>query len=705
MHNSDSIRVLLVDDDKVQHHVIKGFLKTLAETEYQLDSAYSFADAISTLQREHYDLILCDYYLEREKKGTDLLEHLKQHTQNVPMIVITQAEDKALDSRLIHMGAADYLEKDHLSSHILDTAIRHAIQRAHLEDKISQLHREKSSILSAIGEGVLVLSNDGLIEYANPAAVSALAPDEAYLVGSYFHDFCDTTEQMKAPLYPLSQYFDDSESGTRPFTKEFMMRKHEGGTFVAECTISRFTSKEEEISSFVVVLEDISLRKNLEEQLSIMACHDYLTKLPNRKLFEKNLSQAMNRAKHSGKFLALFFIDLDHFKSINDNFGHDAGDELLCEATNRLKACVREGDSIARLGGDEFTIIAEGIHEPDEAKLIAEKIQTTLGKAMLLKGVECYISASIGIAIFPEVAETRSDLIKASDTAMYFAKQSGRRSHQFYSEALGKIEDKKWMMETKLIKAIENDEFYLAYLPQIDLQTMEITGLEALLRWKEAERYDMTTEDCIRYAEENGSILPIGEWVFEQAISDFSVWKQQGLIDDKVTLAINVSSYQVKQTNLANVIETAFEKQGNEGFELTLEINEASLVKHCANCEKNLFVLQDMGHKIFIDDFGTGYSSLQKLGDMPIDGIKVDQSFIKKAADKEHTLVILQALMTMARSLGWCMVSEGLETEKDFVRAQSIGFHEGQGYWLVSPVTAEDMENFLKERLQLQNRA
>lgn len=462
-----------------------------------------------------------------------------------------------------------------------------------------------------------------------------------------------------------------------------------------QCETERQWSAIEE-SSLVAIAASIGAaikRQRTEEQMRHQAFHDALTGLPNRALFNYRLPQAIDHARQMNELLAVLFLDLDRFKTINDTLGHAVGDRLLQQATDRLSWCVRQKDTIARWGGDEFTLILPNIKTADEAAGVAQRISTALKPAFYLEGHELYITGSVGIALYPLHGKDAQTLLKHADAALYKAKARGRNTFQFYNATINSQATELLTLDSSLHQALERNEFTVYYQPQINVTTGEVTQMEALLRWQHPRLGLVAPKTFIRLAEENGTIVPIGEWVLRVACFQNRVWQSAGLPATRV--AVNLSARQFEQPDLVDRISQILQETGLDATHLELEITETAAMRDVDFTTTILQRLQEMGIRIAIDDFGTGYSSLTYLKKFPLNALKIDQSFVRDLTKDTDDMAIIKAIITLARGLNLNVVAEGVETEEQQEQLRSLNCHEMQGYWLSPPLDAQVATQFL----------
>lgn len=435
--------------------------------------------------------------------------------------------------------------------------------------------------------------------------------------------------------------------------------------------------------------------KEQEEVLTYQAHHDSLTDLPNRVLFQDRLEQGILKAKRDKTRLALFFIDLDQFKEINDSYGHDAGDEILKASAQRIKSVLRTHDTLARLGGDEFTIILENITKVEDVSSLANKVLQSLHEPMLVENNMVYFSLSIGISLYPDDGDSAQALLKYADSAMYKAKNDGRNTFRFYSSDMTESAYEKVFMETSLREAIKNEEFVVYYQPQVDAVTDTITGMEALVRWEHPRSGLVSPAAFLPIAETTGLILEIDRWVMKTAMLQVRKWYAQGL--EPGVLSLNLTMKQLQDENFVNLFVQLMEETGYQSEWLELEITEGQIMTNPHRTIEILNQLNGIGIDIAVDDFGTGYSSLAYLKKLPIDKLKIDKSFVDNLPLDEEDSVISRIIISLAQNLNLKIIAEGVETkeQKDFLVEN--GCTHIQGYYYSKPIPSNEMELLLQE--------
>lgn len=447
------------------------------------------------------------------------------------------------------------------------------------------------------------------------------------------------------------------------------------------------------------ICEDITDKKTAEERLAQLAHFDILTGLPNRALYLDRVRQAMAQARRHDRATGVMFLDLDRFKLANDTFGHSAGDRLLKLVGQRLADCVREGDTVGRFGGDEFGILLADMRSMEDARLVAQKVLDALQLAFELEGHEVFVTASIGISLYPADSDDEVELMKNADTAMYRAKESGRNKYEFYSRDMNARSLQRLSLESNLRHALEREEFLLHYQPKASLVTREITGFEALLRWSAGGQKLVAPGEFVPLLEDTGLIVPVGEWIIDAACRQLAAWREAGV--RMVPIAINLSARQFREKNLASVFERILRAHGVDPRLLEIEITESSLMVNTDEAVRTLNRLKSLGLRLSVDDFGTGYSSLAYLRRFPLDTLKIDRSFVNEVTTNADGANITRAVIGMSRNLGLKAVAEGVETQAQLAFLYAAGCGEMQGFYFSRPLPAEESLRWLRENRML----
>ncbi len=448
------------------------------------------------------------------------------------------------------------------------------------------------------------------------------------------------------------------------------------------------------------IAEDITERKHAEEQLMKLAHYDVLTSLPNRVLFYDRLKQAIAQAKRNDWVVGVMFIDVDRFKNVNDTMGHAVGDRLLQQVSERLKGTVRSGDTVGRLGGDEFAVVLSNLSSAQDANLVAQKMMACFAEPFRLEGTDVYVTASIGITLYPDDSTEQDILIRNADAAMYKAKEIGRDSYQFYTPEMNTKALESLGMESSLRRALDRGEYLLHYQPKVGIANGEITGLEALIRWRHPERGLVSPGDFMPVLEETGLIVQVGQWVLNAVCRQIKEWEDSGV--QPVPVAVNLSGRQFNSKDLGNTIKHILEDHRIDPALIELEITESSLMVNTEEAARTLEYLSSLGVSLSIDDFGTGYSSLSYLKRFPLDSLKIDRSFIRDVTTDGDDATITRAVISMAHSLGLKVIAEGVETERQLAFLTEYGCDQIQGYFFSRPLPADDCGMWLREMRRLQ---
>ncbi|MBN7798713.1 sensor domain-containing protein [Parahaliea mediterranea] len=477
---------------------------------------------------------------------------------------------------------------------------------------------------------------------------------------------------------------------------EIWYRRKDGEVFPVLLTINRVLGDDGGTTHYVFAATDISQIKQSEERLDFLAHHDPLTGLPNRALLNERLEWAMQHVRRQSRSFAVVFIDLDHFKHVNDSLGHPAGDRVLQDVGQRLVGVLRQDDTVARLGGDEFVLLLEDIAHPDKAAKVAAKVMRALAEPFEVEGRDIRVQASMGICMYPGDGDDAATLLRNADAAMFRAKDRGRNTYEFYTEELTRKAFERVLLESNLRLAVEREELFLNYQPQIELATGRVVGMEALIRWNHPELGLLSPTRFIPLAEDSGLIHAIGEWVLREACRQARAWCEAGLEFGR--LGVNVSRAQLQRGRLFEDIQSALAASGLPPERLELEVTESFIMEQDTLAVEQLDRLRDCGVSIAIDDFGTGYSSLSYLKRLPVHKLKIDKSFVLDIADDDNDMAIVAAVISMGRKLGLTVLAEGVESARQADFLLENGCHEAQGFLYARPMPHEAVTAFLREQ-------
>ena len=540
---------------------------------------------------------------------------------------------------------------------------------------------------------IMITDLCGVIEYVNPefSAITGYRPEEVK---------GHTPNLLKSGHTDAEAYgkmWTRISSG-HDWRGEFRNLKKNGESYWAATSISPIRDQDGSITHYLGIAEDISERKETEQQIEHLAHFDSLTELPNRALFHAQSRQILAGAKRHTNPVALLMLDLDDFKDVNDSLGHAVGDELLKLVATRLHATMRQGDIVARLGGDEFTMILPDIGGPDAVDTAVRRLIEIISQPYVLEDIDLYVSASIGIAMYPEDGQDVDELLKHADLAMYRAKGRGRGTYNFFMSSMDREVQQRKTIEMAMRAALDKEEFYLVYQPQIDASSHRVIGAEALLRWNHPEQGNMSPADFIPVAERSGLIVPIGEWVLEQACMQAKRWHDRD--DELVTVAVNLSPIQFKHHDLLGMVGDVLKKTGLPPSNLHLEITESVVMQETETNLGLLHALREMGVHIVLDDFGTGYSSLSYLTTLPVDKIKIDRSFVNGITSDLVHQSIVKTIVELGNALGKRVNVEGVETREQLDILSRNRIDEIQGFYFSKPLSVADLDRLMAGEVQ-----
>ncbi len=549
--------------------------------------------------------------------------------------------------------------------------------------------QQLDAIIESMLESVIVISHEKTIEKINQSTLKMLSYQKDDLIGKSF----DVVTGLKSSIDVSSQL-----RPTQSFTERHYLAKsgEEIPVLFSKATIR---SQVDDTNKTLCVALDLTqqnqtekkLRDN-EQRLQHIAYHDPLTNLPNRLLIQDRFQHAINKARRSEQKVAFLILDLDRFKDINDSLGHDIGDQLLKETADRLQSCVRDSDTVGRLGGDEFAIVLEQIEELTHVGMLVRRMLSKLAQEFAIEDHTLYISASIGISIYPTDSAKVDELVRFAEVAMYRAKEQGGNNYQLYTADMNARAHELLLLETHLRQALEERQLLLFYQPQYDLATGELAGMEALLRWRHPEKGMVSPGDFIPLAEETGLIVPIGEWVLRTACQQSLAWQKAG--HPPVPVAVNISGRQFKEPDFIETVEKVLEETGLDPRWLELEITESVVMDRVEETILTLAELRGRGIQLAIDDFGTGYSSLSYLKRFPINKLKIDRSFVMDVVENPTDAAIAGSIVSLAHSMNLEVIAEGVETEAQMEFLKARGCHQIQGFLLGRPLPAEEFTGF-----------
>lgn len=562
-------------------------------------------------------------------------------------------------------------------------------EKHEIEIKLQEQQNRFDTIFDDTKIGIALLHLDGHFLRVNKSLCELLGYSELEMLAMNFYYLIHPNDLNDLQIH-IQQLIDKK---IKLYQSEQQCFRKNGDVLWIMTTLSLLRDHTDKPIYFIIQTQDITLQKKAEERLNHMAYHDPLTGLANRNKLEQFINHILASARRHQQGFALLFLDLDRFKNINDTMGHEAGDAILQIIAERLCSTVRNTDMVARLGGDEFVLLITDVKKTESVALIAQKILANVLQVIVIKGQEIYLTTSIGISLYPYDGQNMQVLMKNADLALYRSKEHGRNNYQFYTLEMTSRAQEKMALQNALGHALVKNEFLLHYQPKMDIKTRRITGIEALLRWKNKEYGTITPDEIISLAEETGLIIPVSGWVLKTACKQLKTWYNSGLTS--LTMAINCSSRQFKQATFVDEILDAITHIGIPPQSLEIEVTESIIMQDPENTLRILYALKDLGVQIAIDDFGTGYWSLNNLRRLSVDKIKIDKSFIKQVTLDETSAAITSAIIAMVNKLGIISIAEGVETYDQYQFLAQEGCTEIQGYYLTQPLSDEAMTKFL----------
>jgi len=710
--------ILLVDDEPRLLSSCEALLETAG---FIVTTSSNGRDALKKLATSSaFDLMLLDLNMP-EVNGLQVMRELKQKGNDICVVVLSGETTFEWVSGAFQLGAYDYITKPYQYDVLINT-INNALQKREMEKSFARLRKqlERSErlhrfMIESSPDIIFIVDKAGMFMFVNDRAEDLLGYRKDELIGEHYSVVMDPDSIGKAELY-----FSERRSSSRAARMDEVWLVCKGGfgpkgerrRIAIELTAMGVYENEsfnqigqkqpEEFSGTYVVARDITDRLASQKLIHYQAYHDLLTGLPNRALFLDRLTNAISTARRSKERLAVMFLDLDRFKIVNDNLGHDTGDMLLKMVAERLSQCLRESDTLARLGGDEFIVLLPQVDSVATAQKVANKIVSAIKAPFEIDQHELYITASVGIALYPEDGIDAETLIKNADIAMYHTKDQGKNGFNIFTKELSEQQQQQLSIENEIRKGLREKQFLVYYQPQVTALDGRISGVEALIRWQHPEKGLLKPAYFLPVAEETGFIVELGEFVLDAALQEFSAWVRDGLKIDK--LAINYSFKEIEQEDFVDRVVSKLKQYNFPGSHLELEITESTLMNDADKTIAKLRQLSSYGVNIAIDDFGTGYSSLSLLQKLPINRLKIDRSFIQDLhVDSDRS--IIEAIAHMAKGLKLDMVAEGVEQDYQLRYLRKLQCPVIQGYIYSQCVPGHEIRRLLEndETLALQH--
>lgn len=688
-------KILLADDDATVRLLMQAALENAG---FEVVLACNGTEAIRLFEVTPIDMIMLDVEMP-DIDGYTVCSYVRKKVGNeLPIIMVTGMDDVQSITRAFEVGATDFIPKP-INWNLLSYRVLY-LKRAYLNLlALKAANARNAAIFSAIPDTMFIINDQGKI-----LNICSDADTTPWLIRNSADPLHQSLPQDIANLY-LDAAGQARHNGTVELF-DYPLKLDNDETRYYENRIVVIDSEET-----LCLVRDITDRKDSESKIFHLAYYDTLTGLPNRQSFMERLKGEIKRARYTDNKLAILFLDLDGFKSINDTMGHNAGDTILKCAAERLQNSTRLSDfvsrtdknhlevKLARLGGDEFTVIIPNLLRTEDALILAHRIRETMRHPFHLESRDVVLTTSIGIALYPGDGNDAETLLKHADTAMYHAKNEGRDNCQFYNAELTLQAEKRMHLENDLRNALQLNEFYLVYQPQLDIGEGNFQSVEALIRWQHPKQGLISPIDFIPLAEENGLILPIGEWVLRTACTEAAQWHKNGKC---LQVAVNLSPLQIKDPELVNKVLGILTETGFPPSKLILEITEGALMEHDENTLTTLHELRNHQIQIALDDFGTGYSSMNYLRRLPINYIKVDQSFVRDMLENKNNLAIVLAMISLSANLGFSVTAEGIETLEQAQTLKYFGCDTLQGYYFSKPIPAEKICSIIEQKWVIQ---
>jgi len=686
-------KLLLIEGDGGGRTTMRSVLEGAKEI-LHVDHVSTVREGLAHLAAHEVSAVLLDLTLP-EARDLAAVDQLHSVAPKVAVMILAPAADQALARRAIDRGANDTIVTDQIDTRSLVQLIAMMFERRALDEQ-KFVERERAEVtLNSIGDAVMTTDTLGNVTYLNAEAEALTGWTRAEAFARPLAEVFDVTDGLTGQHAQDPSLLAVQRNKKVRLKGTYILVGRDGKETAIEHSAAPIHDRHGHILGAVIVFRDVIVSRERRLQMLHLAEHDALTDLPNRLLLNDRLARSIALARRYGRRLAVLFLDCDKFKHINDTLGHAVGDQVLRSVAKRLTTCVRESDTVSRHGGDEFLVLLSEIDHPADAEAIGEKIVASIAEPHFVTGHELQLTASVGIALYPEDGQDAQSLIMRADTAMYHAKKTGRNRVGFYRPDMEAPAIKRSSIESELRNALDKNELELFYQPTIDLETGIISGAEALMRWRHPERGIIPPDQFIPAAEASGLIVPMGRWALREACRQAKAWQDAGL--PPIPIAVNVSALQFRTAGFLEDIERFLLESGLPSQYLQLELTESALMVETSSTTSLLEVLKDHGLVLKVDDFGTGPSSLSYLQRCPVDVLKIDQSFVKDIEPNPEGAPLVRAVIAMGKSLGCRIVAEGVETMHQFAYLRSENCDEGQGYHFSPPVNAEAFARLLAD--------
>jgi len=679
-----STLVLLITRDRNLTDRLTKSMSEFAGDALAIEAAERVSEATQRIKKNgDVDAVIMDWDLPATR-GFETLLVLMGAVPELPIIVLGDDPNLLEQMNLVEHGAQDYLLKRRMDPELLIGMVNSAIARKSREG-ILFCDKERAQVtLNSIGDAVLSTDSDWRITFLNPVAEKLIGWTYEEASGQQLTDVFQVIDATTRERIVPCLEFEVGKGRTVILPPNCVLLRRDGHELPIEDSAAPIHDRSGRVAGLVVVFHDVSEAQAMAQRINHLAEHDILTSLPNRSLLNDRLAQGIALAHRYSRRLALLFIDLDHFKHINDSIGHLIGDQLLRAVAVRITPCVRSSDTVSRQGGDEFIVLLSEISHTEDAALIADKIRLAVLEPYTISNHLLHLTASIGVSVYPEDGADPESLIQCADTAMYHAKDKGRNRIQFFKEEMNCRAAERQLIRADLRHALDRHEFVLDYQPKVNLVSGAITGVEALIRWQHPGRGVLLPQAFIQIAEDCGLIVEIGQWVLREACIQAQTWLAEDIRFG--TMAVNISAVEFRNEKLLEDICRILASTGLDPSYLELELTETAVMRNFEATSLILQSLSAMGIKIAVDDFGTGYSNLSYLKRFPIDTLKLDKSFVHDIPGNANIATIVRSVIHMGQSLNLTVIAEGVENAQQLKFLQVHECTEGQGYYFSKPV-------------------
>jgi diguanylate cyclase (GGDEF)-like protein/PAS domain S-box-containing protein len=689
-----SIKVLLlVEDNPGDARLLREMFHEQSSHQTELTRVETMGEAEKHLAGSAVDIILLDLGLP-DAQGLEAIRRARAAAPSVPLVVLTALDDESVAARALQEGVQDYLIKGQIDARGLLRALRYAVERKSMQEELFEEKERAQVTLNSIGDAVICTDISGNITFLNLVAVRMTGWSRDEAAGRPMAEVFRVLDATSRKTTPNPMEMAVMQNRTMHLPSNCILIQRDGCEIPIEDSVAPIHDREGQATGVVIVFRDVSSGQTMALQMAHSAHHDFLTGLPNRKLLNRRVNEAIAFAARHGKKVSLIFLDLDGFKHINDSLGHSIGDRVLQSVAKRLVDSVRGSDTVSRQGGDEFVVLLSEVEHSEGVAITVRRLLRVVADPHTIDQHDLHVTACIGVSTYPDDGPDAETLIKNADTAMYQAKENGRQSHQFFKPAMNVRAVERQSIEGSLRRALERQEFAVHYQPKINLGTGEISGAEALIRWTHPTRGPVSPVQFIPVAEDCGLILPIGNWVLREACKQARTWVTAGL--PLGTMGVNISAIEFRNEDFLEGVFSILKDTGLDPRLLELELTESVLMKRPESTASVLQALRAKGVQVAVDDFGTGYSSLSYLQKFSIDALKIDQSFVRRITTAPAETTIVTAVISMARSLKLRVVAEGVETVKELEFLQAHQCDEAQGYYFSRPVPPEQFAKLLE---------